>query len=350
MTQIVDVLGEMQVQRFAGWPTHFIIITIAFSPSEESDSGNYLIRASLLVIPLRAMGLTIAVFEGNSTTTRIFTASLKTKTIKMLRIWLTFGVALVVFNACVPANKLVYLQKDDELKKRKTIVTDSVVRSHKLSIQEYRIQPLDVLSVNFETLSEENDAFDFLSKLTLRQGRVGITAGAANAAGIVVNTEGEIEFAVLGNIKVAGLTLFEAQDTIQSVASKFLPDVIVRVRMLNFRFTVLGEVNGEKTVISSTTRLTMMEAIGQAGGLGELADRSRVKVIRQRGDSTEIFYVNLLKEEYLESPYYFVQQNDVLIIPPLKQRTFRKYFTGNLGIITSAISFGLLIYTLTNPR
>lgn len=265
----------------------------------------------------------------------------------MIRIWLIFGVALIVFNACVPAKRLVYLQKNDELKKRKEIVTDSILREHKLSIREYRIQPLDILSVSFETLSDENDAFDFLSKLTLRQGRVGGGTTGAAANGIVVNTEGKIEFAVLGAIKVAGLTIFEAEDSIRVIASKFIPDVIVRVRMLNFRFTVLGEVNGERTVVSPTTRLTMMEAIGQAGGLGEFADRSRVKVLRQNGDSVEIFYVNLLKEEYLESPYYYVQQNDVLIVPPIKQRTFRRYFTGNLGIITSTISFVLLIYTLS---
>ena len=107
-----------------------------------------------------------------------------------------------------------------------------------LDIQEYRIQPLDVLSVSFETLSDENDAFDFLSKLAIQQGRTG--GANAAASGIVVNTEGFIEFAVLGDIKVAGLTVFEAQDTIKAVASKFIPDVIVRVRMLNFRFTVLG--------------------------------------------------------------------------------------------------------------
>jgi len=194
-------------------------------------------------------------------------------------------------------------------------------------------------------LSDENDAFDFLGKLAA-QGGVGSNNLAA-VSGIVVNIEGQIEFAVLGKIKVAGLTVFQAQDTIKAYAAKFIPDVIVRVRMLNFRFTVLGEVNGEKTVTSLTTRLTMTEAIGQAGGFGELADRSRIKVIRQNNNESEIFYVNLLEEDYLESPYYYVQQNDVLIVPPIKQRTFRRYFTGNLGIITSTISFVLLIYTLS---
>jgi polysaccharide biosynthesis/export protein len=264
----------------------------------------------------------------------------------MIRIWLIFGVALITFNACVPAKKLVYLQKEDELKRKKEIVTDSILRVHTLSIREYRIQPLDVLNVSFETLSDENDDFDFLSKLAVQQGRIS-GPGGAGSNGIVVNTQGEIEFAVLGNIKISGLTVFEAQDSIKAVASKFIPDVIVRVRMLNFRFTVLGQVNGEQTVVSPTTRLTMMEAIGQAGGLAEMADRSRVKVIRQNGNKAEIFYVNLLEEKYLDSPYYYVQQNDVIIIPPLKQRTFRTYFTSNLGIVATTISFVLLIYTLS---
>ena len=106
----------------------------------------------------------------------------------MIRNWLFFGLALMVFNACVPAKKLVYLQKEDELKKRKDIPTDTILRSHALDIKEYRIQPLDVLSVSFETLSDENDAFDFLSKLAVQQGRTSGANAAAN--GIVVNTEG----------------------------------------------------------------------------------------------------------------------------------------------------------------
>jgi polysaccharide biosynthesis/export protein len=266
----------------------------------------------------------------------------------MTRIWVFLGCFALVLSSCVPAKKLVYLQNDD-LKDRDKIPKDTVLRSHTLNVTEYRIQPLDILSINFETLSEENDAFDFLSKLS-PQGRSSGGSAAINAAqnGIMVNTEGEIVYAILGKIKVSGLTIFQAQDTIQSIAAKYLADVIVRVRMLNFRFTVLGEVNGEKTVTSANTRLTFMEAIGQAGGLGEMADRSHIKVIRQNGDQAEIFYVDLLKEDYLESKFYYVQQNDVIIVPPLKQRTFRKYFTGNLSIVTTAISFGLLIIALSN--
>lgn len=267
------------------------------------------------------------------------------KILKMRHISLCLGLCTLLLGACVPAKKLVYLQKED-LKDRKAVPKDTVLRTHTLNIQEYKIQPLDLLNVNFETISEDTDAFNFLSKLT-PSNRAG--GGASNIAmnGILVNAEGEIDYAVLGKIKVSGLTIFAAKDTIQARASRFLPNVVVRVSMLNFRFTLLGEVNKEQTVTSMNTRLTMMEAIGLAGGLGELADRSHVKIIRQKGASTEVYYLDLLQEEFLESPHYYVQQNDIIIVPPLKQRTFRRYFAGNLGVAATAISLALVVITLT---
>ena len=264
----------------------------------------------------------------------------------MTRVLVVLGVLTLIFSACVPNKKLVYFQKDD-LKNREGIPKDTVLRTHPLSIQEYRIQPLDLLSITFETISEENDAFDFLSKLNPQVrggGNVGTTAAIG---GLMVDTEGKIEYPILGKIRVAGLTLFQAEDTVEAIAAKFFPDVIVRARMLNFRFTVLGEVNGEQVVTAFNPRLTMSEAIGMAGGFGELADRTHVKIIRQRGVTTEIFYVDLLEEDFLESPNYYVQQNDVIIVPPLKQRPFRRYFTSNLAVITSTLSFALFIITLS---
>lgn len=252
----------------------------------------------------------------------------------------------VILSSCVPNKKIVYLQKDD-LKNRKEIPKDTILRKHDLKISEYHIQPLDILSINFETLSDDTDSFDFLDKLSPANRAGGNAAGNTILNGMLVDSDGYVDYAVLGKIKLSGLTIFQARDTLQKVATRYVPDVVVRVRMLNFRYTVLGEVNGEKTVVSSNTRLTMMEAIGQAGGLSELADRSHVKVIRQNGHETEIFYVNLLDEDYLESKYYYVQQNDVIIVPPLRQRTFKKYFTQNLALITSSISFVLLIVTLS---
>jgi polysaccharide biosynthesis/export protein len=263
----------------------------------------------------------------------------------MTRIWLLSVSLLLIVSACVPNRKLVYVQKDD-LKDRESIPKDTVLRSYPLKITEYRIQPQDIVSVQFETVSDENDEFDFLDKLSPQTRSSGSATNAA-VNGIVVNTQGEIEYPVLGKIKVGGLTLFQAQDTIRAAAEKYVPNVIARVRMLNFRFTVLGEVTREQTVISTNTRLTLMEAIGQAGGLGELADRSHIKVIRQKGDSSEVYYMDLLQEELLASPHYFVQQNDVIVVPPLKQRPFRRYFVNNLAVFASTLSLIILIVSLS---
>lgn len=263
----------------------------------------------------------------------------------MTRLSLFVLIVMTLFN-CVPAKKLVYLQHDD-LSHRSAIPKDTILRTHPLKINEYRIQPLDILNINFETLGDESDDFDFLPKLSAQR----VAGGGANAAvltGILVNAQGEIEYAVLGKIKVEGLTLFQAQDTIRKVASQYINDVVVRVRMMNFRVTVLGEVNGEGIVGSSNPRLTMMEAVGLAGGLTDLADRTHLKIIRQRGYETDVLYVNLLQEDFIESPNFYLQQNDIIIVPPLKQRTFRKYFVGNLGIITTTLSFVFFILTLSN--
>jgi polysaccharide biosynthesis/export protein len=266
-----------------------------------------------------------------------------------MRIWLLLGVLLLTFGACVPNKKIVYLQKDD-LKRRKDIPKDTILRSHPLKIKEYHVQPLDMLSINFETLEKDDERQSFIARLSTRSSGSGSGGGGSSSMlnGVIVDTEGDIEYAILGKIHVGGMTLFQVQDTLRKITAEFVPDVIVRVRMLNFRFTVLGEVNGESTTVSHNTRLTMMEAIGLAGGFAELADRSHVKVVRQNGSQADIFYVNLLEEKYIESPFYYVQQNDVIIVPPLKQRPFRRYFVGNLGVISAAISFVVLIATLNN--
>jgi polysaccharide biosynthesis/export protein len=263
----------------------------------------------------------------------------------MIRFWLFAVVSILFFGSCVPSRKLVYLQKDD-LKRRKEIPKDTVLRTHNMSIREYRIQPLDLLSISFESLTTEE--FDFFSK-SAPAARTGSSGAGLTLSGIIVDAHGEIEYPVVGKIKLAGLSIFEAQDTLKVIASKYLRDVVVRVRMLNFRYTLLGEVNGEKTVTATNSRLTMTEAIAQAGGLSELADRSHIKILRQVGNETQVFYISLLDEDFIESPHYFVQQNDVIIVPPLRQRTFRRYFTTNLGLITTTIG-GLLFFLSISNR
>lgn len=255
---------------------------------------------------------------------------------------------LLLLASCVPNRKILLLQKDDVNKK--IAKKDTILRTHEMLINEYKIQPLDMLNIQFETLSEDNNAFDFLDKLA-PQAMGGGQGNMLALSGIFVNPEGFVAYPVLGKIKVAGLTIFEAESEIGKVASQYVADVVVRVRMLNFRFSIMGEVNlGERVLVASNPRLTMIEAIGMAGGLTDLADRSNIKLVRQRGDISEIIYLNILEEKFIQSPYFYIQQNDVIIVPPLKQRPFRKYFVQNLGVLSTTLSFVALIISLSNTN
>ena len=260
-----------------------------------------------------------------------------------MRLWLLFFAGLVLLGSCVSNKKVVLLQNEDV--NVKDLPKDSVVRTYAIDTFQYKVQPNDILSVNFESLTPEE--FDFFSGNIQGQAAVNLAQGSALLVGELVDENGEISFPVVGNVKVAGLTVFEIQDTLQKIAESYVEAPQVKVRLLNYRITVLGEVAKEGTVTMSNNRVSMLEALGMAGGFGELADRSNVKLIRQKGGKTEVQYLDLLDEDFFNSPYYYVYQNDVLIVPPLKQRPFRRYFGTNLSLVVSTISLLLLAINLT---
>ena len=258
----------------------------------------------------------------------------------MRRILVVLGLVTLIFSACVPNKKYVYLQKNDV--NRKDLPKDTVVRSYAQPGFDYKIQPNDALYVRFESLTPEE--YDFFN-----EGQANNAGGNRNFAVMseLVDPDGMIVFPVIGKFPVAGMTVFQAQDSLQRIAARYLESAVVKVRLVNFRFTILGEVSQEGTHTSFNNRVTLPEALGIAGGVGELADRANVKIIRQLNGETIVGYVNLLDEDLLNSPFYYVNQNDLIVVPALRQRPFRKYFGQNFSLFVSTLSLVLLVVNLT---
>lgn len=253
--------------------------------------------------------------------------------------------AALLMSSCVTNKKYVLLQKEDV--NVKDLPKDSVVRTYDLQSYEYRIQPEDNISVRFESLTPQE--YDIFNRNNQQQNQ-NLTQGNALLIGELVDPAGEIAYPVIGKVKVAGLTVYEAQNKLQQIADQYLESPIVKVRLINFRFTLLGEANAEGTVILPNNRVGYIEAIGLAGGLTDLADKRNIKLIRQEDGKAEVRYINLLDETFINSPEYYVHQNDILIIPALRQRPYRKYFGENLSLIISSLSLLLITLTLINSN
>jgi polysaccharide biosynthesis/export protein len=254
-----------------------------------------------------------------------------------------FSVLLYLVTACVPNKRYQLLQRQDVNKKHTK--TDSIFRDYQLKSFDYKIQSNDILYVNFESLTSKD--FDFFTRKS--DGVVGNVAmvGGAQIVGEIVDNYGEIPFPVVGKVKVSGFTIFQIQEQLQILANKYLEAPMVKVRLLNYRITFIGEVNQAGTVILDNNRVTMVEALSRVGGFTDLADRNSVKLLRQNGDKVDVVYLNFLDEDFINSPYYYVHQNDIVIVPPLKQRPFRAYFSANFSLGISVASIILLLYTIS---
>jgi polysaccharide export outer membrane protein len=248
-------------------------------------------------------------------------------------------VCVLAIISCVPNRKYVYLQKDDLGKKG--LPRDSIVRRYYVDTFQYRVQPNDIISVRFESLTPKD--FDFLnaSPAMPPSGGVSIQTNAL-LIGELIDEEGFIYYPVVGKVKVAGLTIFELQEKLRIMAALYLESPVVKVRLINYRATILGEVNKEGTIQFNNNRVTMLEAVGLSGGFTDLAEKAQIKLIRQKGTDVEVVYLDLLNESFINSPYYYVHQNDVIIVPALRQRAFRKYFGQNLALVVSSLSLLLL--------
>lgn len=243
--------------------------------------------------------------------------------------------AMPMFNSCTTAEKIVYLKNIDE------------VQLQQLTSQyEARIKKDDLLSI---IVSGPDKQVVMPYNLTLNDMTNG--GGSYNpeqsTLSYLVDSNGEINFPILGKIKVEGMTRSDLVRYLTAEISKDVKDPIVYVSFKNYKITVLGEVKAPGTYIMDSERISIFQVLGRAGDLLLTADRKDMILIREV-DGTPVYHkIDLRDAEILNSDYYYMQQNDVLYVRPSAQRVAAATTaTGVWGTIFSSITTMISVISL----
>ncbi len=180
-----------------------------------------------------------------------------------------------------------------------------------------RIQPDDLLEIG--VYAEDPVA---VAPFTL-EGVGARTKEENNVTGnnYLVDQQGDISFPNLGKIHLAGLSIEQARDSFKLKIGRYIKEPIVNVRWLNFKFTVLGEVARPATYTLPERSVTVLEAVGLAGDLTNYGNRENILIIREQDGTREFGRINLRDRAVFSSPYFYLKQNDVIYVEPLKQKT-----------------------------
>ncbi|RAR51155.1 polysaccharide biosynthesis/export family protein [Flavobacterium lacus] len=243
--------------------------------------------------------------------------------------------------SCVPTKDLKYLQNTED--QNDTLVMSELVK------KPYRIQSNDILVVNIKTIDATLTEMFKVSE----GNRNIVNEQTLFFDGFNVDDHGNIRIPVLGQVKVLGNTTEEIRIEIEKrLLEEYFnaeADLFVTVKLAGIRYTINGEVRNPGTNIIYNERATIMDAISNSGDITMTGDRKNVLIIRQYPHGVEMHTINLLDRKALESPYYYMQPNDFILINPLKQKSWGTGTTGiqTLTTIISALSLVTSIIVLS---
>ena len=204
--------------------------------------------------------------------------------------------------------------------------SDDVDLSQSEYLYDAKIMPKDVLTITVNTVNPEASApFNLIVRNTLTSTSSNIGTAGGSLQTYLVDNEGGIDFPVIGYIKVGGLTKRECEKLIHDKVKPYLnaaENPVVTVRMSSYSISVLGEVTRPGSYQVSREKINVLEALAQAGDLTIYGVRENVKLIRENAKGhKEIHTINLNDANLLTSPYYYLQQNDIVYVEPNKVKS-----------------------------
>lgn len=240
---------------------------------------------------------------------------------------------LVVLSACASKKEILYMQ-------------DAIQQDNsKVNYESANIQPNDILKITVETLIPE--AAVPYNKGT-QQGMQPQNIQLLQLDGYLVSLENTIKFPVLGEISTAGLTAMQLEEDLKQrlVNGGHLLNPKVNVRLVNAKVTILGEVNQPGTYTFTEQNITVLQALGYAGDLTINGQRNDVLMTREVDGIRKITHLDLTSAEFMNSDYYFIRPNDVIVVNPNNPRVKNAGFIGNIGTVLTIASLALSVTIL----
>lgn len=213
---------------------------------------------------------------------------------------------------------------------------------------EIKIQPDDLLSIIVSAEDDEIAAPFNLKSVGLQNSqKLDTPAGQQTLQLYLVNSKGFIEFPILGSLKVSGLSRSEVLKMLKDKIAVYIKNPIINLRIANFKVAVQGEVNFPGVYPVNSERITLIEALSMAKDLTIYGKRDNVLIIREVDGIKTYNRVDITKADFINSPFYYLTQNDVVYVEPNKTKINNSKIGSDTSLIMSAVSILITLITLT---
>lgn len=253
-----------------------------------------------------------------------------------LRLSFLFG-AILLLTSCASREKIVYYQNVEDVLLKETNETKFETK--------FRADDLLMIIVSAEDI-QAAAPFNLVNSMTTNPNNPA-GSGQMQQQLYLVDSNGNIEFPVLGTIKIAGKTKAEAVQLLTQEIGQYIHNPIINLRIMNYKVTVQGEVNKPGVHNINSERLTLTEAIALSGDMTVYGKRDNVLVIREIDGKRIPIRVDMTKADFMSSPYYYLNQNDIVYVEPNKTRVNSSVVGPNLSLGLSALSLLVTIIALS---
>lgn len=248
-----------------------------------------------------------------------------------IRFTLLFLLLLFIFSSCISNRNLEYIQSKKEINK---------VKANK---QDYRLQIGDLISVQISTTTEQQH--DFFNKENTSNSQ--LMMQNPYLYGYLIKDDGNLDLPSFGIVKAEGFTLRELENIIKQIAVSYFEQPVVKLNIINFEITILGEVNNPGTYKMVDPEVNVLYALSLASDITQFGNRKRVKIIRNEHDFVRVFYVDLTNADLLEDVDFVLQSHDIIYVPLLNKKF---YVFNNLPNVVSMVISAVTLYLLINKN